>query len=160
MKTESEVLNSLARYCSQAERCVFDLRRKIREAELPEDAETRIIERLVEEKFVDDARYARSFVNDKYRFNHWGRIKIVYELKIRNISPELYTEAINLINEDEYMAILEELLRSKKRAVKGRDGRDIFAKLLRFASSRGYEPSLIISTLKKILKDIDYEEAD
>ncbi|MDR1723178.1 MAG: RecX family transcriptional regulator [Tannerella sp.] len=160
MKTESEVLNSLARYCSQAERCVFDLHRKIREAELPEDAETRIIERLVEEKFVDDARYARSFVNDKYRFNHWGRIKIVYELKIRNISPELYTEAINLINEDEYMAILEELLRSKKRAVKGRDGRDIFAKLLRFASSRGYEPSLIISTLKKILKDIDYEEDD
>ena len=157
MKSESEMLSAMAKYCSQAERCLYDVRKKIKAEKLSEDAEKRIIGRLVQEKFIDEKRFCRSFVNDKFKFNHWGRIKICYELKSRNISPEIYFEAVDSIDEEEYASVLTDMLKSKKRTVTGRSPQDIFQKLCRFASSRGFETPLIINTLKSILKNIDYE---
>lgn len=157
MKNESEMLNALAKYCSQAERCIYDVRRKIKTENLPEDAEKRIIDRLILEKFIDEKRFSRSFVNDKFKFNHWGRIKIIYELKKRNIKPEVYYDAIDNIDEDEYISVLADLLKNKKRTTKGRSPQDVFQKLYRFASSRGFETTLIINTLKNMFKNIDYE---
>ncbi len=151
MKTEAETLSNLARYCSQAERCVDDVRKKIKAAGLAEDSTNRIISRLIQEKFIDEQRFCRSFVNDKLKFNHWGRIKIGYELKRRNIDPETYSDAIEAINESEYTSVLHHLLKSKKQSVKGRSTQDTFQKLYRFASSRGFESALIIKTLKDIL---------
>jgi len=158
MKTEAEILNLIAGYCSQAERCEADVRRKLRESELPPEAQERIIKRLVQEKFIDEARYVRSFVNDRLRFNHWGRIKICYELRIRNIKPDAYAEAIDEISESEYESILTDLLKTKRRSVKGATNNDVFVKLLRFGSSRGFEPPLIIKTLKTIIKDVEYDD--
>ena len=157
MKSESEILSTLAKYCSQAERCLYDIRKKIKTAGLPEEAEKHIVDRLLQEKFIDEKRFCRSFVNDKFKFNHWGRIKICYELKSRNISPDIYYEAVDAIDEDEYMSVLTDILKSKKRTVSGRSPQDIFQKLYRFASSRGFESPLIINTLKSIIKNIDYE---
>lgn len=157
MKTESEMLGALAKYCSLAERCIFDVRKKIKAADLPEEAEKRIIDRLVQEKFIDERRFARSFVNDKFKFNHWGRIKIGYELNRKNIKPDIYADAIDAIDEDEYLSVLTDLLSSKKRTTKGRTPQDVFQKLCRFAASRGFESPLIIKTLKSMLKNIDDE---
>ena len=100
MKTEAEVLSNLARYCSQAERCTDDVRKKIKASGFTEDIINRIINRLIQEKFIDEQRFCRSFVNDKLKFNHWGRIKIAYELKKRNIKPEIYSEALDSIDEN------------------------------------------------------------
>jgi regulatory protein len=158
MKTESEILAYLARYCSQAERCVDDIRKKIQTAGLictDDTAESRIINHLTEEKFIDERRFCRSFVNDKLRFNHWGRIKTGYELKKKNIKPEIYSDAINSIDEDEYVSVLNSLLKSKKRSVKGHSAQDVFRKLYRFALSRGFESPLIIKTLKELLGNVD-----
>jgi regulatory protein len=171
MKTESEILAGLARYCSQAERCVDDVRKKIKSAGLTDDmarrtvgpemqtneAEKRMIDRLIKEKFIDERRFCRSFVNDKLKFNHWGRIKIGYELKKRNIKPEIYSEAIDSIEEDGYVSILDDLLKSKKRSVKGRSAQDVSLKLYRFASSRGFESPLIMKRLKDLFGHIEPE---
>ena len=157
MKSEAEMLNTLAKYCSQAERCLYDVRKKIKAEGLSEEAEKRITDYLISDRFIDEKRFCRSFVNDKFKFNHWGRIKICYELKSRNIPQHTYSEAIDTINEDEYIAILADMLKSKKRTVKGRSPQDIFQKLCRFAASRGFETPLIIDTLKSILKNTDYE---
>jgi len=157
MKTEAETLAALAAYCSQSERCLYDLRRKIRDAGLSSDAEKRIIRRLSDENFVEERRFARAFVNDKFRFNRWGRIKITYELKMRDIKPSIYEEAISGIDEAEYLSTLRELLIAKQRSIKGSSPEELFAKLIRFATSRGFETPLIISTLKKMLKNLDYD---
>jgi regulatory protein len=171
MKTETELSVDLARYCSQAERCIDDVRKKIKTVGLTEntkmqtddetyqakDTESRIINRLIKEKFIDERRFCRSFVNDKLKFNHWGRIKIVYELRKRNIKPETYSDAIDSIDENEYMSILTGLIKSKKRSVKGHSAQDNFQKLYRFALSRGFEHPLIIKTLKDLLNNIDYD---
>ena len=157
MKSESEILSTMAKYCSTAERCVNDIRKKIKPEDLPVEAEKRIIDYLLKEKFIDEKRFCRSFVNDKFKFNHWGRIKICYELKCRNIPPDVYYEAIENLDEAEYISVLTYLLKSKKRTTNGRSPQDIFQKLCRFAASRGFETPLIINTLKGIIKNIDYE---
>ena len=81
MMTKEEVLYKLAAYCSSAERCVQDVEKKLQKADLSQEDNQQILHRLQQEKFVDDRRYAFAFVNDKIRFNQWGRIKIAYELK-------------------------------------------------------------------------------
>ena len=157
MKSEQEMLNTLAAYCSQTERCIYDVRKKIEAAGLSGDAGKRIIDCLVKEKFIDENRFSRSFVNDKLKFNHWGRVKICYELKKRNIKPDIYSDAIDAIDEEEYMSVLTDMLESKKRTVKGSSPHDVFQKLCRFALSRGFEGEIIVKTLKSILKNVDYE---
>jgi len=156
MKTEEEILKKMAEYCSKAERCISDVRKKIRYSELPPEAEERIISRLVQEKFIDEDRFAKSFVHDMLHFNHWGRVKISYELKFRNIKPNIYGAALENIDENEYQTILASMLNSKLRTLHGSPDA-LFQKLLRFASTKGFETSLIIKTLKSILKNVNYE---
>jgi regulatory protein len=158
MKTETEALSHLAKYCSQAERCVDDVRKKIKTAGLAEDAANRIVNRLIQERFIDERRFCHSFINDKVKFNHWGRIKIGYELKRKNIDPEIYSEAMDAIDESHYLSVLHHLLKSKKRSVKGRSAQDTFQKLYRFASSRGFESSLIMKALKDLPGHVEDEE--
>ena len=157
MYSESEMLSILAKYCSQAERCLFDVRKKIQAENFSKEEEKRLIDRLFREKFIDEKRFSRSFVHDKFHLNHWGRIKIGYELKSRGIPPEIFQEAIETIDEDEYLTVLTDLLKNKKRSVHGRSPQDIFQKLCRYASSKGFETTLIISILKKMIKNINDE---
>jgi regulatory protein len=159
MHTETEIISALARYCSQAERCSDDVRKKLNATELSEDAKNRMINQLIQEKFINEERFCRAFVNDKLKFNHWGRIKIVYELKRRHIKPETYDNAIGAIDENEYLSVLHQLLKSKKRSVKGRSEQELFRNLYRFAVSRGFESPLILKVLKDLSGNIDHEIA-
>ena len=158
MKTESEMFSVMANYCAQTERCLFDVRKKIRAENFSRDEEKCIIDRLVSEKYIDEKRFSCSFVHDKFHLNRWGRIKITYELKLRGIPSEIFYEAIETINEDEYLTALAELLKNKKRLVKGRSTQDIYQKLSRFAATRGFEPELINRTIKRMFKNMDDDE--
>ena len=156
MKSESEMLRTLATYCSQAERCLFDVRKKIQAENFTKEAEQRLINKLLFENFIDEKRYSRSFVHDKFKLNHWGRIKISYELKVRGIPQDIYRETINTtIDEDEYLAVLSDLLIAKKRTVKGRSPQEIYQKLYRFATAKGFESTCTVKILKKMFKNID-----
>lgn len=156
--TEAEMLHRAAAYCSAAERCIRDVRKKMEAAGLSTEEEERIIARLVKERFIDEARFARYFVNDKLRFNKWGRIKIGYELQRKNIPANIRTEALNGIDETEYTDILRSLLRAKKKTVRGKDNREIYAKLLRFAAGRGFESREAVRCLNELFQTGDYEE--
>lgn len=156
--TESEMLRRAAAYCSAAERCREDVRRKIEAAGLPAEAAERILDRLVEEKFIDEGRFARSFVNDKLRFNKWGRIKISYELQKKKIPADIREEALAAIDEETYRRILHDLLKTKKRGTRGKDERDLFYKLLRFAAGRGFESGEATRSLKQLFDTSAYED--
>lgn len=157
-RTESEIVHLAASYCSAAERCIQDVRMKTTAAGATPEMEERIIARLLKEKLIDETRYGRCFVNDKFRFNRWGRIKIGYELRQKNIAPEIVSEALSLLDEEEYESVLYALLKDRKRTVKGRTEQDIFSKLYRFAISRGFEGNLTVRQLNKLFNqcfDVD-----
>ena len=156
--TEPEMLHRAAAYCSAAERCIQDVQKKIDAAGLPPDASERIIARLLKERFIDESRYTRFFVNDKLRFNKWGRVKIGYELYKKNIPSPIREESLAAIDEGEYRSILLDLLKSKKKSTKGKDERDLFNKLLRFAAGRGFESRITLDCLSQLFKEIDCED--
>ena len=145
-----ETLRKMAAYCSVAERCTQDVRKKIGQTGLPTESSDHIIKRLQEEKFIDESRYAHFFTNDKIRFNKWGRLKIAYELQKKGIPSSIQEEALSTINEEEYRLILLDLLNSKRQTIKEKKKRDRFNKLLRFATSRGFETHLAIACLQTL----------
>jgi len=157
-RNESELLHIAASFCSTAERCIRDVREKLVSAGASPETENRIIARLLKEKFIDESRFCRCFVNDKFRFNRWGRIKIGYELRKKDIVAGLISEALSQIDEEAYESALYALLKEKKRTAKGRTEQDLFIKLYRFAISKGYESNLAVQQLKNLFNqsfDVD-----
>ena len=130
---------------------------KLDAADASPEVKERIIRRLEEEKFIDETRFCRSFVNDKLRFNKWGRIKIDFELRNRGISPALREESLGSIDEQYYNELLAELLTNKKKSIKAKDARDAYLKLLRFGAGRGFESNLISRCLQQLVKGGDDE---
>ncbi|WP_080905289.1 regulatory protein RecX [Parabacteroides sp. Marseille-P3160] len=150
--TESEGLRHAAAYCSAAEHCRQDVEKKLT-GNLPPEAIRRILDRLIRENFINEERFARSFTNDKFRFNRWGRIKIGYELQRKGISPEVIRQALDAIDGEAYESTLRKLLKERKKTVKGKDSHDCYRKLFRFASGRGFESQSISRQLKQLFKD-------
>lgn len=113
--SESEMLHRAAAYCSASERCIQDVEKKIKAAGLAGEESDRIVSRLLQERFIDESRFARYFVNDKLRFNKWGRVKINYEMQRKGIPSSIRSEALEGIDEQEYRSILLSLLKSKRK---------------------------------------------
>ena len=151
--TESEALNKAAAYCTLCERCVSEVRTKLTAWGMTAVQQSRIVERLVEEKFIDEARYCRAYVNDKVKFNRWGRIKIVASLREKQLPKELINEAIENIDEEGYIEILKEVIAIKHKEYKGKDDYTTKQKLMRHAASRGFEPAIIM----RMIDISDYE---
>lgn len=149
-RSEPELLHLAAAYCSEAERCIYDVKKKITSAGATPEMVNRIIAYLLKEKFIDERRYCRCFVNDKLRFNHWGRIRLRYELQKKGIAPGLLAEAMDSIDEENYAATVSELLQNKKRITQGHSEQDLFHKLYRFAASKGFESDIIRIYLKPL----------
>lgn len=152
--TEQEALNKAAAYCSTCERCMSEVRTKLAAWGMNSAQAERITERLVDEGFIDERRYSRAFVNDKVKFNRWGRIKITAALRMKQLSSGDISEAIAQIDEEEYRNALASLIAVKRREVG--DDKEGEKKLLRFAMSRGFEPSLVIQMLKCDPYEMDF----
>ena len=93
--SESEMLHRAAAYCSASERCIQDVEKKIKAAGLAGEESDRIVSRLLQERFIDESRFARYFVNDKLRFNKWGRVKINYEMQRKGIPSSIRSVSTN-----------------------------------------------------------------
>lgn len=136
---EEEAFNRLAAKCATAEYCIFDMRRKMERWLLKEGAEERIIARLLKDNFINEERYAHAFVRDKFRYNHWGWVRIERELMMRGIPQEYINEAHEEIDPSDNLESLRQLIETKKRSVKGKNEYEIKGKLFRFAISRGFK---------------------
>lgn len=143
-----DALMRLEALCAQSEQCVMDLRLKLYRWGVSQTDSAKIIKQLIETRFVDDARFAVAYCRDKYRFNRWGRVKIVYGLRTKQISSNDIDAALDSIDEKEYEEILEGVIRSKAKTIKDVNTYEGRTKLFRYAASRGYESSLIAQIIK------------
>ena len=137
-----------ARLCSQQERCSADIREKLGRWEVSEKDRDEVILWLKNEKYLDDSRYASFYVRDKFRFNRWGKIKIRFMLKQKQIPGELINQALEEIPEEEYLDTCRQLLKSKLKTIKDKNQFTRKAKLLRFASQRGFETEVIYEAIR------------
>ncbi|MCD8183296.1 MAG: RecX family transcriptional regulator [Bacteroides sp.] len=137
--TETEALSRVATYCSTAEHCRAEITEKLQRWSIPYDAIDRILDRLEQEKYIDEERYCRAFVRDKYRFAKWGKVKIGEALRLKKISQSIYFPFLNEIDQEEYLSILRGLLSAKRKSVRAENEFELTNKLVRFALSRGFE---------------------
>ncbi|HZL11543.1 MAG TPA: regulatory protein RecX [Prolixibacteraceae bacterium] len=142
--------NRAALLCSRSEKCTAEIQEKLRLWGLTSDESEPVVEALIEEKYIDDERFARAFVKDKFRFNHWGRQKIAHMLRAKNISPEILELAFEGINKESYAEELRKLLTDKEKTIKAKDEFDKRNKLMRFAMGRGFESNKIYVVLKEL----------
>ena len=150
-REQEQVFQKAAFICSKGEKCSGEMLKKLLDWGLDEDGAAFVLKKLTEEKYIDDERYARSYVRDKFRFNKWGRVKIGYQLRMNRINAEIIDAALDEIDEEAYLETLADLLSAKNRSTKAVSHFDRKAKLLRFAQSRGFETELIYAALEKLL---------
>lgn len=134
-----EALTKAAEICSRSEKCSFEIELKCRDWQLSIEETKRITEYLKQGKYIDNQRYATSFVHDKFRFNKWGKIKLAFALRQKQIEEKYIIEALSQIPEDAYRKVLTDLLSAKAKSVKEDDPYIKRSKLIAFAQSRGFE---------------------
>ena len=155
MKTENDAFLTLAALCAQAEHCQYEMLEKMRRWELPEEAQARVMAKLVKERYVDDERYAQAFVKDKIRYNKWGRRKVEQGLWQKRIDDEIRTRVLDDVDDEEYLSVLRPLLKQKRKTIKAKNDYELNQKLVRFALGRGFTFDIIRQCL-----DVDDELVD
>lgn len=154
--TEQQAIGRIASYCSKAERAKSDVYKKLDAWQLDSDAIGRIISLLEKENFLNEERFCQSFIKDKLRFNKWGKAKIVFELKKKQVSDNLINKAFDCLDEEcNFETSLLKLLQTKMPQVKAKSEYEKRIKLFRFASGKGYSSDLIKKCLNKITGDFD-----
>ncbi|MBN2698046.1 MAG: RecX family transcriptional regulator [Bacteroidales bacterium] len=139
-----------ARLCSQSEQCSAGIRNKLRQWQVPEKDVEPILTYLKQEQFLDDRRYCRFFVKDKFRLNRWGKIKIRHMLIVKGIPEELIEEAFEEIPEEAYMDTCLNLLKTRSRSLKETNPLSRKAKLIRFTAQRGFETEVIYKAMERM----------
>lgn len=131
-------LSRMAALCSTSEHCESEIREKLQKAAMSVADIDRIVDRLYEEEFLDDARYCRAFSLDKLRFAHWGRVKIAQALRMKGLPQADITTALDELPQEEYDEVLASLLAQKARTLHDEDEYTRRCKLIRFALGRGF----------------------
>lgn len=142
----------MADLCARAEHCESEIRDKLRRLPLRSREAEEIIDFLVDQGFIDDARYARSYANDKMRFSGWGRLKIRMGLIAKRIDREEIADALDSLDEEEYKAVAERVARAKAKSLdlSDYDGRN---KLYRHLLSRGFESKIASMQIRNLSQE-------
>lgn len=146
--------------CSRGEHCEADVRAKLSAWGIDYAQINIIIASLISEDFINHSRYATAFARDKYRFNGWGRQKIIQALRAKRIEDNLINNALLEINDNEYDDAMQHALNAKAKQLRGKEPRLARASLIRFAASRGYEPAKFFPLISDILNYNEDDELD
>lgn len=145
--------NYAANLCARREYCATDIAQLLYRHKVEADEIEAIVKRLIDERFIDHERYVRAFINDKFRFAHWGRIKIRYALRQKGIDDNLINSAFDeMIREEDYEQAVKDFIQARLKATRGRTPYEVRQKVMRAALSRGYEMDY--------LHDMDIEDVD
>ena len=147
-----EALSYTMDLCSRQEKCNSEIRKKLEKFKLPGRHVEKVLQTLKKEGFIDESRYAGMFVRDKLRINRWGKIKIRYMLMAKQIPEEVIRDAIDGIDDHNYLEILKEELIKKRLQIKDDNPFMVRNKLARFGQQRGFESGLIFQVLDEMKK--------
>ena len=125
---------------------------------MSDEAQARVMQRLVSERYVDDERYARAFVRDKIRYNKWGRRKVEQALWMKHIDDDIRSRALSEIDDEEYLSVLRPLLKQKRRSIKAASDYELNQKLVKFALGRGFTFDIIRQCIDGDVDEVDEED--
>ena len=151
--TYEQALSRAAALCSGSEHCSSEIRKKLLLWGLSPTQSEKAITFLNEEKYIDSQRFCHAYCLDKFRYNHWGRIKISQMLRLLEMDSTDINEGLDAIPEEEYQEVLQHILEQKNKQLRDSDPYIRKGKLVRHALSRGFETHLILEATEALLHE-------
>ena len=148
--TSDQVLDKMAKYCAYQERCVKDVRDKLKTFDIPNEEKQKILAYLLDNRFVDDERFAKAFVRGKINQSGWGLNKIRFHLVQKGIAKDVIDEALEQTDEEVYRQRLIDILKTKSKTVKAANEYEKKRKLAAYAMQKGFEGSLVWEVLRDL----------
>ncbi|MDR1984338.1 MAG: RecX family transcriptional regulator [Prevotellaceae bacterium] len=149
--TPEKALEQLQKRCSLCEKCTYDVQQKLIGYKIETSKIAEIIQKLQIAGFVDDERFACAFARTKHKISKWGKQKIEYQLRTKQIPEAIITKALNEIADESYKETIAAELTKKMKNTKAKSQSELTAKLLQFALSRGYDYSVSYEIIKNII---------
>ncbi len=148
--TVDEATKALEHFCAYQERCHKEVEQKLYDLKMIPEAKEKIILHLLQHNFLNEERFANAFVRGKFSIKKWGRIKIVSELKFKNISSYNIKFALKEINEEDYIITLQKIAEKKLALIKEPNSFKKKSKLITFLISKGYETNLVYTVVNSL----------
>ncbi len=149
--TVQEIQQKIAQYCVYQDRCHKEVEEKIKSYDLIPEAREMILLNLMKDNFLNEERFAKSFARGKFRIKHWGKNRIVNELKMRDISSYNIKTALKEIDEKEYINTIYKITENRNNVISESNPYKRKKKLIDFLLRKGFETDLIFKTVEEVL---------
>jgi regulatory protein len=144
-------LFKIEKFCSTQERCIFDIIKKLNSWEIKNNHNF-IIEHLIKNNFLDEQRFSNTFSSGKFNIKKWGKIRISFELKKRNIKSTIIKNSLEEIDNEQYITTIRELINKKYIIINEKDVFKKKSKTVQYLYQKGYETSLVWKLLNEEIK--------
>ncbi|OGS73846.1 MAG: recombinase RecX [Flavobacteria bacterium RIFCSPLOWO2_12_FULL_35_11] len=149
--TVDEATKLMENFCAYQERCHKEVAQKLYDLHMIPEAREKITLHLLQQNFLNEERFSKAFARGKFSIKNWGRIRIVNELKFRNISPYNIKTALKEIDDEAYLKTLQKVAEKKAEVIKEPNAFKKRSKLLSYLSSKGYESELIYEVVNGLI---------
>lgn len=147
--TKEQALQKLKHFCAYQERSHHEVKEKLYKLGVWKKEHDEIIAALIEENYLNEERYAIAFAGGKFRVKNWGRVKIKYELKQKQVSEYCIKKALKQIEEEDYMKLLNKLAKQKYDSLKADQYLVRKKKTINYLIGKGFEMNLVREVLEK-----------
>jgi len=147
--TKEKALQKLKHFCAYQERCHSEVKEKLYNLGVWKKDHDEIIAALIEENYLNEERFAIAFAGGKFRVKQWGRVKIKYELKQKQVSEYSIKKAMKQIDEEEYLSVLNKLAKEKYASLKSEQYLVRKKKTMDYLMAKGFETDLIRKAVEK-----------
>ena len=158
-KSPEQALAALMRLCARAEKSTGDARRLMRGWGVDERAQEAVIRKLIEQRFIDDVRFAEAFVREKINLSGWGAYKIRATLLRKGIERMTIERILAEIDPAQNYERLHQLLTRKMRSIRAATQYELKTKLIRYGMSAGFEFETVADVVGELINK-EEEECD
>lgn len=154
-KSPEQALTALMRLAARSEKSSGDALRLMQNWGVDPSARQGVLQRLIDDKFIDDRRYAEAFVRDKMRFSGWGVFKLRAALRNKGISTDIVEDVLRMLDSNNMADRLRERLERKMRTTKYTTRYDLKTKLMRYGASLGYDFESVGDVVDTLISEIE-----
>ena len=148
--TVKEIEGKLQYYCSYQDRCHKEVKAKLKSFKISSDELNEIVSNLIKDNYLNESRFSKSFVRGKFNIKNWGKVRIVNELKLRNISIYNINLGLKEIDDQDYINKLEDIFNKKLSSLSNINSNLKKKKIISYLLYRGWESNLIYSKANEI----------
>lgn len=148
--TVKEIEGKLQYYCSYQDRCHKEVKAKLKSFKISSEELNEIVSNLIKDNYLNESRFSKSFVRGKFNIKNWGRVRIINELKLRNISIYNINLGLKEIDDQDYINKLEDIFNKKLSSLSNLNSNLKKKKIISYLLYRGWESNLIYSKVNEI----------